>query len=71
MRIAQDERFRRERARFALRFCCESCAQFDPDRERCAYRYPIEEHREARYRDPQALLVFCKDFDFEGGRPSD
>ncbi len=63
MRIAQDERFRLEWTQFDLQFCCESCSAFDPDEERCAYRYPVEEHRVARYDDPQAAIVFCKDYD--------
>ncbi|MEC7523103.1 MAG: hypothetical protein VYE22_24710 [Myxococcota bacterium] len=63
MRIPQDARFRRERARFALRFCCEHCALFDPEREACAHEYPTEDHRLARYEDASAEIVFCKDYD--------
>lgn len=63
MRITQDSRFRVERARFVLRFCCETCAGFDPERADCAYGYPVDDHRLERYRDPTAELVFCKDYD--------
>ena len=63
MRIAQDARFRVERERFSLRFCCETCAGFDPELTECAYGYPVEEHRLARYRDPAVEIVFCKDYD--------
>ena len=63
MRIRQDARFRRERARYDLRFCCEDCALFDPVRGACAHGYPVEEHRRARYEDPAAEIVFCKDWD--------
>ncbi|MEQ9082001.1 MAG: hypothetical protein RLP09_49505 [Sandaracinaceae bacterium] len=63
MRIPQDERFRLERARHALRFCCESCAMWDPGEELCAHRYPTAEHRLARYDDPTVEIVFCKDYD--------
>ncbi|MCB9597490.1 MAG: hypothetical protein H6719_32515 [Sandaracinaceae bacterium] len=63
MRIPQDARFRAERAQFVLRFCCETCGGFDPERAACAYGYPVAEHRLARYRDPDAELVFCKDYD--------
>lgn len=63
MRIPQDERFRKERARYALRFCCESCAFFDPDTELCALGFPNEEHRVAHYRSPDVEIVFCKDYD--------
>jgi hypothetical protein len=62
MRIRQDARFVEERARFALRFCCEHCALFDPLRERCAHDYPTADHRLARYEDRAAEIVFCKDF---------
>ena len=63
MIIEQDERFRQERARFRLRFNCEDCALFDPNTERCAHGYPVENHRAARYEDPEARLLFCKDFE--------
>ena len=63
MKIPQDERFREQRARFRLRFTCEHCVLFDDERERCAHGYPTAEHREARYADPDALLVFCKHFE--------
>ncbi len=63
MRIAQDARFRRERAQYDLRFCCEACAVFDPDAARCAYGFPVEEHRLGRLEDPEADVVFCKDYD--------
>ena len=63
MRIPQDERFRQEWERFALRFCCEDCALFDPERQRCVHSYPVWQHRRARYRDPEADLLFCKDFE--------
>lgn len=63
MRIAQDAQFRVERARFALRFECEHCAMFDPREAGCAHGYPTTEHREARYDDPDALLVFCKEWE--------
>lgn len=29
----------------------------------CAHGYPTDEHREARYDDPEALLVFCKEWE--------
>lgn len=63
MRIAQDARFREERTQFDLRFCCESCGAFDPERAACAVGYPVAEHRLERYADPDAELVFCKDYD--------
>lgn len=62
MKIAQDLRFRAERARFALRFTCEDCAQWDPDHDACAHGYPTGDHRLPRYADPDAMVIFCKDF---------
>jgi hypothetical protein len=46
--------FRAERVRFELRFTCEHCTYFDPERERCTHGYPTAEHRDARYREPAA-----------------
>lgn len=64
MKIEQDARFREQRERYQLRFCCESCANFDAPVERCSLEFPVEEHRLVHYRDPEALLVFCKDYEF-------
>jgi hypothetical protein len=44
--------FRAERMRFELRFTCEHCTYFHPERERCTHGYPTAEHRDARYREP-------------------
>jgi hypothetical protein len=63
VKIQQDERFREQRERFRLRFTCEHCVLFDDQRESCAHGYPIQEHREARYLDPSATIVFCKHFE--------
>jgi len=62
VRIPQDDRFRREWERFDLRFTCEHCAQHDPERDACAHGYPTEAHRRDRYDDPDAPILFCKDF---------
>ena len=64
MKVVQDERFREQRARFALRFTCEHCALFDAERG-CAHGFPTDEHRTSYYDDPDAPIVFCKDFDLE------
>lgn len=63
MKIPQDARFRSERTLYVLRFYCEACAAFDPALADCVYGYPVDEHRLARYHDPDAEIVFCKDFD--------
>jgi hypothetical protein len=63
LKLEQDERFRSQRERLALRFTCEDCALFDPDHERCSHGFPTTEHRLAFYEDPLAPLVFCKDFE--------
>jgi hypothetical protein len=63
MRLPQAPDFADQRARFALRFTCEHCAQFDGERERCAHGFPTEEHRLAYYERRDVPLVFCKDFD--------
>lgn len=63
MRIAQDARFREQRALHVFCFTCEDCAMFDPTSEACAHGYPTGEHRAARYEDPGARLVFCKEWE--------
>lgn len=63
MKILQDEAFRAERERFALRFTCEDCALWDPATDRCAHGFPTHEHRATRYDDPHASVVFCKEFE--------
>jgi len=60
--VEQDARFREQRERFQLRFNCEDCVLFDPARG-CAHGYPTVKHHAARYDDPEAPLLFCKDFD--------
>jgi hypothetical protein len=65
MKVASYPGFREERRRFALRFTCEDCAQFDPEREQCAHGFPTDEHRLAHYEQPDADIVFCKDFDLK------
>lgn len=62
MEVPQDARFRRERELFRLRFCCEDCVLFDPGRG-CAHRYPTSRHHVSRYDDPDAAILFCKDFE--------
>ena len=69
MRIPATPRFLVERERFALRFCCEDCALFlgersgPADESACAHGFPTAEHRRARYEDPSAELVFCKEWE--------
>lgn len=65
MKLPQDAVFRQQRERYALRFTCEHCALFDPEREACAHGFPTEEHRLAYYARADAPLVFCKDFELK------
>ncbi len=58
MKVPANARFRRELEVFDLRFTCDDCAMFDPDREACAHEYPTEEHRDAT-----RVVVFCKEFE--------
>ncbi len=62
MEIPQDARFRDERERFALRFTCEDCEHFVPLAQRCSHGFPVERHLRQRYENPEASLLFCKDF---------
>lgn len=62
MIVPQDALFREQAERYRLRWNCEDCALFDPERG-CAHGFPTERHRRARYDDPEAALLFCKEFD--------
>lgn len=64
MRAPQDDRFRTQQSLLVLRFTCDHCAMFDPERQRCVHGYPTDEHRLARYEaDREAPVVFCKEWD--------
>ncbi|MGD8860736.1 MAG: hypothetical protein PVI30_12060 [Myxococcales bacterium] len=65
MKVPQDARFRRQRARYHLRFTCEHCALFERAAGTCAHGFPTDEHRDAYYESPEAPIVFCKDFELE------
>jgi hypothetical protein len=57
-----DERLRREAERFSLRFRCEECAHFSPERQRCGNGYPTEPHRGVEL-SRRLSLEFCKEFE--------
>lgn len=61
MRTLVDDRFREEARRFKLRFTCDSCAYFAPEREACSEGYPTAEHRSDDLQ--RAEIVFCKLFE--------
>lgn len=52
-----------QRESFGLRFTCEDCTYFDPQRERCTHGYPTHEHRASRYAGDGDELIFCKEFE--------
>ena len=62
MKVEQDARFREQRERFHLKWNCEDCVLFDSDAG-CAHGFPTHRHRASRYEDPNADLLFCKDFE--------
>jgi hypothetical protein len=57
-----DERLRREAGRFELRFRCEDCAHFEPERGSCGNGYPNEAHRAVEL-GTLTSLTFCKEFE--------
>lgn len=63
MKLPASAAFSEQRALHVLRFTCEHCTYFDPAGERCTHGYPNDQHRDSRYADPAAELVFCKDFE--------
>jgi hypothetical protein len=62
MKTEVTPRLRDEARRFQLRFACEDCAHFAPERSACAYGYPNEAHR-ALDLDASRTLEFCKEFE--------
>ena len=60
MKLALDDRFALEAARYGLVRSCEDCALYDDEKDRCAHGYPTAEHKKSA--DAQ-LVVFCKDFE--------
>ncbi len=60
--IEMNARFRDEARRFDLRFCCEDCANWHPDREACSILYPSEPHRRTHVDQLEdgERLYFCK-----------
>ncbi len=62
MRTKIDAQLRYEAATLALRFGCESCAHFDPERGRCGNGYPNEAHRGIDLGAVESL-EFCKEFE--------
>ena len=61
-------RFRAERDRWDLRYRCEDCEHYDPDRDRCSQGWPKEHFGDGphRCRDEQGAFVFCKYFEVNG-----
>jgi hypothetical protein len=47
---------------FSLRFTCEDCAHFAPERSACAHGYPTEAHRSLELA-TRTTLEFCKEFE--------
>jgi hypothetical protein len=62
MRTLVDDKLRAEVAEFRLRFTCEDCAHFDPERGACAHGYPSAAHRALDLAE-QKTLEFCKEFE--------
>ncbi|MEM9073618.1 MAG: hypothetical protein AAGE52_34320 [Myxococcota bacterium] len=62
MIIPQDQLFRDEAERYQLRWNCEDCVLFNGE-ERCVHGFPTDRHRKERYRDLDASVLFCKEFD--------
>jgi hypothetical protein len=57
-----DERLKQEARRFELRFTCEACAHYAPERGACGNGYPTLEHRAVELSSARAI-VFCKEFE--------
>jgi hypothetical protein len=62
MKTRVDALLRSQAERFQLRFTCEDCAHFAPDRRACSHGYPTEAHRDVSL-ESVADLEFCKEFE--------
>ena len=62
MIVRVDARLREEAARHRLAFSCDRCAQYDPERDACAFGFPVEPHRSGDLTGRDELL-FCKAFE--------
>ena len=63
VRLPRTVEFDAEREVYALRFCCEDCAHFDAETERCRHEWPNESHRKQVGVDGASPLDFCKEFE--------
>jgi hypothetical protein len=57
-----DAKLRDEAARYRLRFTCEHCAHFVPERIACAHGYPVRAHHALDLAELRSL-EFCKEFE--------
>lgn len=62
METTVDDALRREVAVYRLRFGCEHCAHFEPERGTCAEGFPNAPHRGVNL-ETSAGLSFCKSFE--------
>jgi hypothetical protein len=65
MFTAMSQALRRQIEATRLAFCCEDCANFVPEPERCSLLYPNEDHRRAKVaalKDGERVW-FCKMFE--------
>ena len=62
MRTEITPQFREEVERFQLRFTCEACVHFAPERRACANGYPNEAHLGTNLERSESL-EFCKEFE--------
>jgi hypothetical protein len=69
MKTKVDRRLLEEARRFALRFACDDCAHFDPDRQRCSLLFEAAPRRDALAVRPDSeaddgpLVELCKTFE--------
>ncbi len=62
MKTRVDDTLRAEAAEFRLRFTCEHCVHFVPERTACAHGYPAAAHH-ALDLAVRTELEFCKEFE--------
>jgi hypothetical protein len=62
MQTLVDDALRDEAVWYRLRFGCQDCAHFNPEKQSCAEGFPNAPHLDVRF-EKGTLIEFCKSFE--------
>jgi len=63
MDLPWENGFLEEAEKVNLRFTCEDCVFFIPERGECLHRFPVYLHVRAYFHDDPEQIEFCKEFE--------